>query len=53
MATMNTDEAVQKLEDHGVPSGRVRDPGEATRDPRLLARQLSHSTGKRCALGYS
>jgi CoA:oxalate CoA-transferase len=38
MAALSTDEAVQRLEDHGVPSGRVRDPGEATRDPRLLAR---------------
>lgn len=38
MAALSTDQAVQKLEDHGVPSGRVRDPGEATRDPRLLAR---------------
>lgn len=36
--TQSTDDAVQRLEDCGVPSGRVRDPGEATRDPRLLAR---------------
>lgn len=36
--TVSTDEAVKSLEDCGVPSGRVRDPGEATRDPRLLAR---------------
>lgn len=35
---LSTDEAVQRLETAGVPSGRVRDPGEATRDPRLLAR---------------
>lgn len=34
----STDDAVQRLEVCGVPSGRVRDPGEATRDPRLLAR---------------
>jgi CoA:oxalate CoA-transferase len=34
----STDEAVLTLEQHGVPSGRVRSPGEATRDPRLLAR---------------
>jgi CoA:oxalate CoA-transferase len=38
MATMSTDEAVAVLERHGVPSGRVRSPGEATRDPRLLER---------------
>lgn len=38
MATLPTDAAVQTLEQHGVPSGRVRSPGEATRDPRLLAR---------------
>ncbi len=36
--TLATDEAVQRLELHGVPSGRVRDPGQAARDPRLLAR---------------
>ena len=36
--TLSTDAAVQRLEDCGVPSGRVRDPGEAARDPRLLAR---------------
>lgn len=35
---LSTDEAVQRLEAAGVPSGRVRDPGEATRDARLLAR---------------
>lgn len=33
-----TDEAVMLLEKAGVPSGRVREPGEAIRDPRLLAR---------------
>jgi CoA:oxalate CoA-transferase len=38
MAGLSTDVAVQTLEQHGVPSGRVRSPGEATRDPRLLAR---------------
>ncbi len=38
MAGLSTDVAVQTLERHGVPSGRVRSPGEATRDPRLLAR---------------
>jgi CoA:oxalate CoA-transferase len=38
IATLSTDGAVQVLEQHGVPSGRVRSPGEATRDPRLLAR---------------
>ncbi len=38
MAELSTDDAVQTLEQHGVPSGRVRSPGEATRDPRLLAR---------------
>ena len=36
--TVSTDQAVDALEEAGVPSGRVRDPGEATRDPRLLAR---------------
>jgi CoA:oxalate CoA-transferase len=38
MSTLGTDEAVQILERNGVPSGRVRSPGEATRDPRLLQR---------------
>ena len=38
MAGLDTDTAVLTLERHGVPSGRVRSPGEATRDPRLLAR---------------
>lgn len=38
MNTVSTDEAVEALEAAGVPSGRVRDPGEATRDERLLAR---------------
>lgn len=38
MAGLDTDAAVAALEAHGVPSGRVRSPGEATRDPRLLAR---------------
>ena len=38
IAPLATDEAVSILEQHGVPSGRVRSPGEATRDPRLLAR---------------
>jgi crotonobetainyl-CoA:carnitine CoA-transferase CaiB-like acyl-CoA transferase len=38
IAPLSTDDAVTTLELHGVPSGRVRSPGEATRDPRLLAR---------------
>ncbi|RZJ12232.1 MAG: CoA transferase [Rubrivivax sp.] len=38
MGTVSTDDAVEALEAAGVPSGRVRDPGEATRDERLLAR---------------
>jgi CoA:oxalate CoA-transferase len=38
MGTVSTDAAVEALEAAGVPSGRVRDPGEATRDERLLAR---------------
>ncbi len=33
-----TDEAVMLLEKAGVPSGRVREPGEAIRDPRLIER---------------
>lgn len=37
-AALSTDAVVAALEAGGVPSGRVRDPGEATRDPRLLAR---------------
>jgi CoA:oxalate CoA-transferase len=37
-ATQTSAEAVQQLEARGVPCGRVRDPGEAVRDPRLLAR---------------
>lgn len=36
--SLPTDEAVLLLEKAGVPSGRVREPGEATRDPRLLER---------------
>lgn len=48
MRTLDTDQAVQTLATCGVPSGRVRDPGEATRDPRLLARgeteRLEHPT---------
>lgn len=36
--TLTTEEAERKLEAAGVPSGRVRDPGEAARDPRLLER---------------
>lgn len=36
--TQSTDQAVRRLEACGVPSGQVRDPGHATRDPRLLAR---------------
>jgi len=36
--TLSTDEAVLELELAGVPSGRVRDPGEAARDERLIAR---------------
>ncbi|MEK8052736.1 CoA transferase [Ideonella sp. DXS22W] len=36
--SVDTDTAVRALEAAGVPSGRVRDPGEAARDPRLLAR---------------
>lgn len=38
MAGLSTDEAVRRLDAAGVPSGRVRDPGEAVRDPRTLAR---------------
>ena len=37
-ATVTTAEAERRLEAAGVPSGRVRDPGEAARDPRLLER---------------
>jgi CoA:oxalate CoA-transferase len=41
-----TRQAAQLLADHGVPAGPVRDPGEAKRDPDLLARgettKLSH-----------
>lgn len=36
--TLSSADAVQRLESHGVPCGRVRDPGEAVRDPRLLMR---------------
>lgn len=36
--TLDSADAVQRLEAHGVPCGRVRDPGEAVRDPRLLRR---------------
>ena len=36
--SVSTDEAESALERGGVPSGRVRDPGQATRDPRLVAR---------------
>jgi CoA:oxalate CoA-transferase len=36
--TMTTQEAETILADHGVPSGVVREPGEAKRDPNLLAR---------------
>lgn len=36
--TLTTEEAERRLEAAGVPSGRVRDPGEAARDPRLLER---------------
>jgi CoA:oxalate CoA-transferase len=36
--TCSSEAAVQRLEAHGVPCGRVRDPGEAVRDPRLLMR---------------
>ncbi|MEO3692850.1 CaiB/BaiF CoA transferase family protein [Roseateles paludis] len=36
--SLSTDEAVERLERAEVPSGRVRDPGQAVRDPRLLAR---------------
>jgi len=43
-----SDVAVQGLEAAGVPCGKVRDPGEAARDPRLLARgeteHLKHPT---------
>lgn len=38
MAGQATDAAVARLEAAGVPCGRVRDPGDAVRDPRLLAR---------------
>jgi CoA:oxalate CoA-transferase len=38
MKTMTTGEAEALLADHGVPSGVVREPGEAKRDPSLLAR---------------
>lgn len=38
MATLSTDDAVLRLDGAGVPSGRVRDPGAAVRDPRTLAR---------------
>lgn len=34
----SSEDAVQRLEAQGVPCGRVRDPGEAARDPRLLMR---------------
>lgn len=36
--TLPSADAVQRLEANGVPCGRVRDPGEAVRDPRLLRR---------------
>lgn len=38
VATLSTDEVVRRLDCAGVPSGRVRDPGEAVRDPRTLSR---------------
>ena len=38
MKTMSTAEAEDILAGHGVPSGAVRDPGAAKRDPLLLAR---------------
>lgn len=37
-AALSTDVVVQRLDAAGVPSGRVRDPGQAVRDPRTLAR---------------
>jgi CoA:oxalate CoA-transferase len=37
-ATMTTAEQITHLERHGVPSGEVRSPGEAVRDPRVRAR---------------
>lgn len=36
--SLSTEQAVQRLDAAGVPSGRVRDPNEAARDPRVLAR---------------
>ncbi|MES2257647.1 MAG: CoA transferase [Pseudomonadota bacterium] len=36
--TMTTDVAADLLADHGVPSGPVRNPAEAMRDPNLLMR---------------
>lgn len=36
--TVTTAQAERRLEAASVPSGRVRDPGEAARDPRLLER---------------
>lgn len=36
--TMSTSEAAEKLTDHNVPNGPVREPAEALRDPNLLAR---------------
>jgi CoA:oxalate CoA-transferase len=38
MKTMATDVAAHVLADHGVPSGPVRDPGAAKRNPDLLER---------------
>ena len=35
--SLSTDEAVERLE-RAAACGRVRDPGQAVRDPRLLAR---------------
>lgn len=44
--TMDTAQAADVLAEHGVPSGPVRNPGEAMRDPNLLMRgettQLHH-----------
>ena len=37
-AMLNSTDVVEALEARGVPCGKVRDPGEAVRDPRLLAR---------------
>jgi crotonobetainyl-CoA:carnitine CoA-transferase CaiB-like acyl-CoA transferase len=38
MKTMTTEQAADILAEHGVPSGPVREPGQAKRNPDLLAR---------------